>query len=77
MAVWVRILSREGSAARRFVAVGRLARGSLRGSRQVIAVDTNILIYAHREDSASHDEAYEVIRELAEGASHRTRSADV
>lgn len=35
----------------------------------MIAVDTNILVYAHREDSAFHDEAYAVIRDLAEGSS--------
>jgi hypothetical protein len=35
----------------------------------VIAVDTNLLVYAHREDSAWHEEAYQIIRELAEGAS--------
>jgi uncharacterized protein len=35
----------------------------------VIAVDTNLLVYAHREDSAWHDQAYEIIRNLAEGAS--------
>jgi len=35
----------------------------------VIAVDTNLLVYAHREDSVWHGEAYEIIRGLAEGAS--------
>lgn len=35
----------------------------------MIAVDTNLLVYAHREDSAWHGEAYEIIRNLAEGAS--------
>jgi len=35
----------------------------------VIAVDTKLLVYAHRQDSAWHDEAYEIIRELAEGTS--------
>lgn len=35
----------------------------------MIAVDTNLLVYAHREDSEWHDEAYEIVRELAEGAS--------
>lgn len=35
----------------------------------MIAVDTNLLVYAHREDSSWHDEAYEVICELAEGVS--------
>ena len=33
----------------------------------MIAVDTNILVYAHREDSAWHDAAYNKIAELAEG----------
>jgi toxin-antitoxin system PIN domain toxin len=36
----------------------------------VIAVDTNILVYAHREDSEWHSVAYERIRELAEGKAH-------
>jgi toxin-antitoxin system PIN domain toxin len=35
----------------------------------VIAVDTNILVYAHREDSAWHDAAYATVEELAEGRS--------
>jgi hypothetical protein len=33
----------------------------------MIAVDTNLLVYAHREDSAWHDVAYARIEELAEG----------
>jgi toxin-antitoxin system PIN domain toxin len=33
----------------------------------VIAVDTNLLVYAHREDSPWHDAAYARIAELAEG----------
>ena len=33
----------------------------------VIAVDTNILVYAHREDSSWHEAAYRRIAELAEG----------
>jgi hypothetical protein len=33
----------------------------------VIAVDTNILIYAHREDSPFHDAAFRRVAELAEG----------
>lgn len=32
----------------------------------MIAVDTNILVYAHREDSPWHDSAYTSIVELAE-----------
>jgi toxin-antitoxin system PIN domain toxin len=33
----------------------------------VIAVDTNILVYAHREDSPFHDAALRRVTELAEG----------
>ena len=33
----------------------------------MIAVDTNILVYAHREDSSWHDPAARCVRELAEG----------
>jgi toxin-antitoxin system PIN domain toxin len=33
----------------------------------MIAVDTNLLVYAHREDSAWHDAAYARVSELAEG----------
>lgn len=33
----------------------------------MIAVDTNLLVYAHREDSSWHDAAYARIAELAEG----------
>ena len=33
----------------------------------MIAVDTNLLVYAHREDSTWHDAAYARIAELAEG----------
>ena len=33
----------------------------------MIAVDTNLLVYAHREDSPWHDAAYGSIVELAEG----------
>ena len=35
----------------------------------MIAVDTNILVYAHREDSTWHDAAYATVAELAEGRS--------
>ncbi len=35
----------------------------------MIAVDTNILVYAHREDSPFHEKAYESILELAESRS--------
>lgn len=33
----------------------------------MIAVDTNILVYAHREDAEWHTAAYEKVRQLAEG----------
>jgi toxin-antitoxin system PIN domain toxin len=33
----------------------------------VIAVDTNLLVYAHREDSPWHEAAYICVAELAEG----------
>jgi hypothetical protein len=33
----------------------------------MIAVDTNILVYAHRRDSRFHGRAMEVVRSLAEG----------
>jgi hypothetical protein len=33
----------------------------------VIAVDTNLLVYAHRSDSQWHDAAFARVRELAEG----------
>ena len=33
----------------------------------MIAVDTNILVYAHREDSPFHEQALRCIGELAEG----------
>ena len=35
----------------------------------MIAVDTNILVYAHRRESRSHQEAAAVVRSLAEGDS--------
>jgi toxin-antitoxin system PIN domain toxin len=35
----------------------------------MIAVDTNLLVYAHREDSQWHVAAYSLIKDLAEGAS--------
>lgn len=34
----------------------------------MIAVDTNILVYAHRRDSEWHEPAASCVRELAEGA---------
>jgi predicted nucleic acid-binding protein len=33
----------------------------------LIAVDTNTLVYAHREDSAFHAAAFERLAQLAEG----------
>ena len=33
----------------------------------MIAVDTNVLVYAHRSDSEWHDRASRCVRELAEG----------
>jgi toxin-antitoxin system PIN domain toxin len=33
----------------------------------LIALDTNVLVYAHRRDSAWHESAFECVRELAEG----------
>jgi uncharacterized protein len=35
----------------------------------VIAVDTNVLVYAHRREPAEHDRAAELLRELAGSAS--------
>lgn len=35
----------------------------------MIAIDTNILVYAHREDSAWHERAYASLEEVAEGRS--------
>ena len=34
----------------------------------MIAVDTNLLVYAHREDSPFHDAAFDLVAELAQGA---------
>jgi toxin-antitoxin system PIN domain toxin len=48
--------------------VGPRARSRLRGSRRLIAVDINILVYAHREDSPFHEAALRRLAELAEGA---------
>ena len=33
----------------------------------MIAVDTNLLVYAHRRESRAHETAYKVLRELSEG----------
>jgi hypothetical protein len=34
----------------------------------MLAIDTNILVYAHRREAAEHGAATEVVRSLAEGA---------
>ena len=34
----------------------------------MIAVDTNVLVYAHREDSPFHQPAYALVAGLAEGS---------
>jgi toxin-antitoxin system PIN domain toxin len=34
----------------------------------VIAVDTNLLVYGHREDSGWHEAAFRLLTDLAEGA---------
>src|SRR5215471_10584397 len=47
--------------------MGRAPRSDLSGSRRVIALDTNILVYAHRADSPFHDAASRRVAELAEG----------
>ncbi|MBI4366999.1 MAG: PIN domain-containing protein [Deltaproteobacteria bacterium] len=36
----------------------------------MIAIDTNLLVYAHREDSAFHTAADRILTELAEGGEH-------
>ncbi|WP_067682826.1 TA system VapC family ribonuclease toxin [Nocardia miyunensis] len=36
----------------------------------MIAIDTNLLVYAHRQDSPFHERAAEQIRALAESPSH-------
>ena len=33
----------------------------------MIAVDTNVVVYAHREESPHHDRALQAVRGLAEG----------
>ncbi|MDE2757411.1 MAG: PIN domain-containing protein [Acidobacteriota bacterium] len=38
-----------------------------RAGEPLIAVDTNLLVYAHRRESRSHEAAREVLRELSEG----------
>jgi hypothetical protein len=48
--------------------VGSDPRNRLRGAR-LIAVDSNLLVYAHRRDAPWHDRAVERVRALAEGRS--------
>lgn len=50
--------------------MGTGARHHLPRLRIVIAVDTNILVYAHREDSPFHDIAYRRLAELAEASAN-------
>lgn len=45
--------------------MGQAAGSGLSGARLLIAVDTNILVYAHREDSPFHQAAFERLAELA------------
>src|SRR5256885_16533404 len=47
--------------------MGGDSRADLRGARRMIAVDTNVLVYAHREDSPWHQLALSKVAELAEG----------
>ena len=49
--------------------MGQNQRFDLRGPWSLIAVDTNILVYAHREDSDWHELASEAVKNLAEGSS--------
>lgn len=51
---------------------GANPRGRLREPRRMIAVDTNLLVYAHRLESEWHDRASERLRELAEGTARWT-----
>lgn len=48
--------------------MGASAGPDLHGARSVIAVDTNLLVYAHRRDSPWFERARAVVRSLAEGA---------
>jgi uncharacterized protein len=34
----------------------------------MIAVDTNVLVYAHRREAAEHERAFELLRSHAEGS---------
>lgn len=49
--------------------MGAHSRDGIRGPRRLIAVDTNLLIYAHRGDSPFHEVAADCIRNLAQSRS--------
>ena len=49
--------------------MGADPRDDLPGPGRMIAVDTNLLVYAHREDSPWHEPALTKIKELAEAKS--------
>lgn len=49
--------------------LGNHPRHDLRRSWHVIAVDTNVLIYAHRRDSPFYETAYAALKDLAESGS--------
>jgi predicted nucleic acid-binding protein len=36
----------------------------------MLAVDTNVLVYAHRREAPEHDAALALLRSLAEGRGH-------
>src|SRR4029453_4617874 len=48
--------------------LGNHSRHHLLGARRMIAVDTNVLVYAHRRDAEWHVQAERALRRLAEGA---------
>ena len=37
---------------------------------RLIALDTNLLVYAHRNESPVHDDAYAIVRSYADGDEH-------
>jgi toxin-antitoxin system PIN domain toxin len=47
--------------------MGALTRSGVRGAWILIAIDTNILVYAHREDAPFHEAAGRCVVGLAEG----------
>jgi hypothetical protein len=66
---------RQGDGAstrRRRCVLGAAPRDGVRRARRVIAVDTNLLVQAHREDSVCHEAAYARIR----GAQGRVPALD-